>query len=665
MSHSPTHERQGNPILIWIARCATSPVFWLLLSVTCLYTLCSLTSRYDAPVGMDEVRDVQNAWELVHEGKMPRHGTVSGLHSLSTPGTSFAYVPGILLAQGNPATAERIGATCMFFGTLLGIWLWLEGRFGKWSATLAILLFSASSIGAFFAISLWPRAHPFFYVWMLFALTLWVERRDPKFLAAAIVTYAAGIYWFMEFAPAILIVPVLYFLYRPPLGLRWLAGALTASVLIWSPYLVYESSSAFADLKSILTQTHRSLPPVTTVYYDAGNRLVDATYAGALLRGESPGVATADTKVEECDRWFQTKEWGTVWFQVQERWYLGEPGYVFYADKLGGWAFQSVTSGRVLLMDHAKWEPGSHEVAFPTTRELMPMSGGWLKREEAKIMAFAPLNSIVAGDSFGLFVWHFVFLLAALAYALRKSALLTRTAKACRAIWKRNPGGVTSPEGAVWCILLLGTVLPALALCIAMRNDSLVEGGRRFWWIWSAGASLMGCAAGSLVIRKYRPAVLLGLLAAGTLSLNANTQRLLHEAFGRETGYAGSCQAALDALAETIRKDGKTEAFIGYDLNLYSWQSEGRLLDGVSKSFEELDQYLLMRHGIRNLDTTVEGLSPQDEYVLHSSDYGYVSAKNSQSSRRWSMTIDGSLPPTETAAKSGVFEIRRRVPNAR
>lgn len=664
MNPPASPEGQNYSLRARVMRRLASPVLWLLLAVTLVYTLCSLTSRYDAPAEMDEVRDVQNAWELVHEGKMPRHGAVSSLHALTTPGISFAYVPGILLAPGNPAAAERIGASCMFLGTLLGLWIWLEGRFGKWSAALAILLFSAGSIGAFFAVSLWPRAHPFFYVWMLYFLTLWVERRGPVFLAAAIVTYAVGCYWFMEFAPAILILPVLYCLYRPPLGLRWLAGAFVVSLLIWSPYLVYESGCSFADLKSILTQTARPRPPNSTAYYDAGNTLVDAAFADSVIRGESRGDVIPKKRVEDCDRWFETKEWGTVWFQVQERWYLGEPGYVFYSDRLGGWIFQSVTSGRILLPEHTEWEPEPHEVAFPSTRQLTPMSGGWRKRLEAKAMAFAPLNGLVAGKSFGLFVWHLLFFVTALAYALHKSALGRRAIDAFRALWNRTRGITASTEGAGWSVLLLGTILPAIALCIVMRNESIFDGERRFWWIWGAGAALMGCAAGGMSIRKHRPVVLLGLLAVATLSLNTRTQTLAKGVFGREPGYAGSAEAALDTLAKIIRDDGKTAAFIGYDINLYSWQSEGRLSDGVTKSFEELDQYLLMRHGIRNLDTTAEGISPQDEYVLHSTDYGYVSKNNILPSLRWNMTINGSLPPTEVAAKSGIYEIRRRAPAA-
>jgi hypothetical protein len=645
-----------------------SPAFWLMLAIAAVYTVASLTGRYDAPVGMDEVRDVANAYELVHHGVMPRFGTVSGLHALTTPGVSFAYVPGIILSPGNPAAAERIGAACMFLGTLFGLWLWLDKRFGAWASALSMALFAAGSAGCFFAVSLWPRAHPFFYVWMLLFLTLWVERRDAKFLAAALVAYAAGLYWFMEFAPAILAMPVIYFLYRPPLGWRWVTGALAASLLIWSPFLAFEASRDYADIKSILTQTPRTdLPPSAAALYDAKNHLVDATYAKNVIENNGKGEATADTKVEDCDRWFATPEWGTVWFQAKERQYLGEPGYFFYSDKLGGWTFQSVTSGRIVLQGRKDWEAEPHAVAFPTTRQPAALSGVWLKKTETKAMAFAPLKNLAPNGCFSLYAWHLALFAAALAYAFRKSAFASQTRNACRA-WLGRPakanGAPDDRQSAAWCVMLVGATVPAIALCIAMRNDTLFDGERRFWWMWIASAALIGCAAGSLVVKGRRLAVPLGILAVATLSMNERTEELVRGAFGRGLGYKGNAEAALDALAEVVKKDGKTEAFIGYDMNLFSWQIDARLVDGTTKSFAELDEALLMRHGIRNLDTTAEGISPRDEYILRSTNYGYVSAKNSIAARRWSMTIDGSLPQTEVAARSGEYEIRR-VKNAR
>ena len=644
-----------------MSRAAKSPVFWLLLAIVTLYTVFSLTGNYDVTVGLDEVSDVANAWELVHDGSMPRHGGLSGLLALNPPGISFAYVPGVLLSPGNPAAAERIGAAFLFFGTLLGLYLWLNGRLGRTSTALALAIFSVGAAGSFFAVSLWPRAHPFFYVWMLYFSTLWIERRDARFLAAALVTYAAGMYWFLEFAPAIFILPVLYVLYRPPLGWRLIAAACAASLLLSSPYLVFEAGRGFRDITHLLTQHYVSAPArVDSLFYDAKNHPVNATYAKNIRDGGGEKV-TADSNLIDSDRWFETPEWGTVWFQVKERMYLGEPGYVFYSDKLGGWAFQSVTTGRILLPEHKEFEKQPHAVPFPTTRQPPALGGLWLQELRDKAMRFAPVACFSSGSSFAAFAWHLVLFAAALAFVF-KQCEPARTLKKGWRKWFPKAGGAhdNSTDGAavIWCVILIGVLVPTVILTGLSRADSLFEGERHFRWLWVAYAAALGGVAGAVRAGKWRIGAALGIVAVITLSFNTSTRSLAGDAF-QGIGKTGRSEAALKALADVMEQDGRKEAYIGYDMNFFRWLIEARLYDGTSKNFEDLDLVLLMRHGIRNLDTSVEGISPRDQYVLRNTDYGYVGAKNSVAPQRWSMTLDGSLPATEVVARTGDFEILR------
>ncbi|HNX04597.1 MAG TPA: hypothetical protein PKI32_03810, partial [Opitutales bacterium] len=83
-------------------------------------------------------------------------------------------------------------AALLFVGSLVGLFLWIRPRAGSWAASAALLIFSMGSCGCFFLTTLWPRGHAFFYIWFLLFLTLWIERRQSRWLGAAIVTYAAG-----------------------------------------------------------------------------------------------------------------------------------------------------------------------------------------------------------------------------------------------------------------------------------------------------------------------------------------------------------------------------------------------------------------------------------------------------------------------------------------
>jgi hypothetical protein len=135
-----------------------SPSFWLAIFVSLLFGAMSLTGRYDLAPNIDLTWDTMNAWHLVHEGRVPLHGSVSSLYSLNTPGIAYGIAPGLVLFPHHPVAAECFGA-------------------------------------------------------------------------AAFVVYAAGLYWFLEIAPAIFVLPVLWLFFRTPFKIRHLAVAALAKLV--------------------------------------------------------------------------------------------------------------------------------------------------------------------------------------------------------------------------------------------------------------------------------------------------------------------------------------------------------------------------------------------------------------------------------------------------
>src|SRR5205823_14454490 len=125
--------------------------------------------------------------------------------------------------------------------------------FGIPSAVLAVALYGFSELGLYVADSLWSR-YPihFFYVWMVFWTIQWVRKKNSNYLAAALVTLAAGMNVFLEVAPALFIFPLVWWFYRPPLRIRPILVAGIVSVAIWFPYLKLEYGRNFSDLKSTI-----------------------------------------------------------------------------------------------------------------------------------------------------------------------------------------------------------------------------------------------------------------------------------------------------------------------------------------------------------------------------------------------------------------------------
>jgi hypothetical protein len=530
-----------------------------------------------------------------------------------------------------------------------------------------MLLYTASFIGAFFGTGLWPRAHPFFFVWMLLLLTLWVERRQGRYVALAVIVYAAGMYWYMEMAPALLLVPILYFLYRPPVGWKAIVAATAVGVAIWSPYLIFETSRNFEDLRELVTVTGpQNLPPIESVFYNKANHLVKLPDIERMKNGGEAPVVAAPKPAQEIS--VDTAAWGRIKTKNEECMYLGEVGYIFFSPKIG-WAFQSYETGRLLLYNRKEWEPGTYPIPVPSHYQKREVKKPTVSGILTKAQSFSPTANFGAAQSNCLWLGQFALAFCAAIYVFMVSGLPRRCADAFRS-WRDSPNpfrahivGKTADTGAFWTVLFLGATGCTVIMALIIPHDGLWTNSFRFWWLWVAQAALLGCALGAARARGRWIAIALGLALVASLGSNTKTVCLLRDTFSRWPGnYRGPIEQVLDTLAAQVKKDGLTSARIGYDCNTYNWGASIQRVDGVSKCFVEWDVALRLRHGIVNLDTTAEGIDPRDDYRLFSTDFSYDKANAYFAPMRWSMTLDGSLPPMDTVAETGEYRILRARP---
>src|SRR5262249_24092672 len=155
------------------------------------------------------------AYELVADHKIPDRGALSSYVSHNPPGGAWLMAPGVFLFK-DPRLFDFIGSLGLYVATLTGILLLARMYFTPGCGILAVVLYGLSELGLQVASSVWERLPlHFFYVWMLYFASQWVRRQDSRFLAAAILTWAAGMYVFMEIAPAALILPVIWLIHRP------------------------------------------------------------------------------------------------------------------------------------------------------------------------------------------------------------------------------------------------------------------------------------------------------------------------------------------------------------------------------------------------------------------------------------------------------------------
>jgi hypothetical protein len=197
----------------------------------------------------DLVPHIVDAHALLAHGRLPDRGSLCSFASYIPPGTTWLLLPGVL-AFDDPRLFEAVGSSLLYLGTLFGIFLLAWNAVGLRCALLSVGLYGLSELGLTVAGSLWPRGHPCFYVWMIYWTWRWIRRRQAIYLTTAFVTWAVGMYVYLEIAPAVFVLPMMWLVHRAPLKRGAVIAAAGLTLLIWAPYLRFEATRGFVDLTS-------------------------------------------------------------------------------------------------------------------------------------------------------------------------------------------------------------------------------------------------------------------------------------------------------------------------------------------------------------------------------------------------------------------------------
>jgi hypothetical protein len=226
-------------------------------------------------VNLDMLPYYYGTRDFLATGTIPEKGEISSYHSYNPPGTVYLMIPGMLLT-GDPRLQTLAGTALLLYGTLIFLYLAARELSGRAVALSAALVFGISRLGF---IGLWPVGHPIFIVAPLFFLILWVKRRVSWALGAAVAILAFGLYVDLAIVPFLFVLPVLWLIYRPPLGWKSLLLSVAFGALVWFPYLRFEAGRGFVDLASLFL-----LRPVDSV---GGTTSTEPIYCYSALPGEN------------------------------------------------------------------------------------------------------------------------------------------------------------------------------------------------------------------------------------------------------------------------------------------------------------------------------------------------------------------------------------------
>jgi hypothetical protein len=539
-------------------------------------------------VNDDNVPSIEGATTFLKSGIVPSYGVISGYNSLNPPGSAWLLLPGVL-AFFEFRFFELPGSLLLHAGTLIGLFILVSLAFSRPAARLAVSLYALSSTGLFFASSLWPRGHPFFCVWFAIWIILWHARKDARYLAFAVVTLAAGMYVHMELAPLVLVVPAVWYLYRPPVRTKWVLVAASVSLLIWFPYLRFERGREFKDITSLVFQAD-ILPQ------DSGRLICDRTLREEVLALKQP-VPTEGVAIRA--RNFLGNRVGAVLvgllanFPTAFETHLGSraplvlflimlvlgrfaPPWVFYGRPQEKADRQRLISACILLAVSA--------ALFAAIFVLVPNAKNQILRPERRV-GIAALLALLGGIYQG---------------------------------FRSRPVGEDRVSTDIENILVLTLVIPWLALL----GVAEAGGERRYLFLWPLQAGMLGFLATDILVSwRVRASMVWAAQVALILAVAANPDLFARMKDWRTNGWAGTdpkILGALEFVANEVERENRNRAAIGYSIYDPAWAGS------YDASYQAIDpQYMIgmgpdyvlrQRFGVQNSNHCPEGISAADGY---------------------------------------------------
>jgi len=579
----------------------------ILLSLVLFSFLMRYRGWRSAPLGdWDMLVYYLGADSMLHNGPIMEKGDLSSYQSYQPPGTVYLVLPTVALLK-DARLFTLPGDLLVNISTMFLLYLIFRQAFGKGLALAIGIVFGCSRL---VFMGLWPIGHPVYVLGMLWFLMQWIRKRSAWWLFGALVIGAFGLYVDLAILPFLFVLPILWIIFRPPLRPIPILLACVAGLLIWAPYLHYESTNSFADLKSILF-----LKPAP------GTGPATPTYCYASLPGEMDsinevyipftGAPGSMDRVVFSEPGFEKYHTLCVLLSNLDRNFDG--GYFLSTNPVIAAALWFLFLIGMFL---------SAGMALVHGEEKIGLLGRLRKIDPKIILGVCLVGSLVL---FGIMNPDFLARFSAggklhtetrlvviqLKYysPLIFSAIILGLYLGLRA--PKRPLQDVAPFLVVW--------IPWLILVIVAERTR----SERFFWFWSLQVAVLVFAVYQILeavsnnVWLKRGAVLIMAVLVFPLSY------YLPSINGWiENGYSGKDSSQIqvvDYLHHEMELEGKGSISLGYSL-LSTFYGNAQPIDSRMRNGSYFDLILETRWGIRNLDQSRTGIDSADTWRILESD---------------------------------------------
>lgn len=201
----------------------------------------------------DEGRDMLVVKRMIVDHKMTLLGPITSVGSMYMgPVYYYMMAPFLWLWHLDPV-GPSVMVAILSLATIVLIFLTGRQFLNTRTGLIAAILYAFSPLTILYGRSSWnPNVVPFFSTLLVWSLLKVIVKDKKKWLMVA--GFSMGILLQLHYVTFmfLLIIPFMFFYFKPKVGVRWIIASIVALIIAYSPFLLFEVRHGFVNTQSVI-----------------------------------------------------------------------------------------------------------------------------------------------------------------------------------------------------------------------------------------------------------------------------------------------------------------------------------------------------------------------------------------------------------------------------